>query len=144
MLDPGWRTGRDSHVGLNDVIRGIVRAPGIPAGFKAGPVMVRDPEFRAASTMRDQGPRAESPCPRGNQWGGWGVGRDPLFNVGPGTSYVIPNSVRYPMRDHCVQRGIQDTVRDPDIRAAPNVGSWMSYGARNSMRDAIRGPGPRT
>ena len=76
--------------------------------------------------------------------GGWGVGRDPLFNVGPGTSYVIPNSVRYPMRDHCVQRGIQDTVRDPDIRAAPTVGSWLSYGARNSMRDAIRGPGPRT
>ena len=80
---------------------------------------------------------------RESMWG-WGVGRDPLFNVGPGTWYVIPNSVRYPMRDHCVQRGIQDTVRDPDIRAAPNVGSWMSYGARNSMRDAIRGPGSRT
>ena len=87
MWDTGWRPGLDSHVGLNDVIRGIVRAPGIPAGFKAGPVMVRDPEFRAASTMRDQGPRAETPCPRGNQWGAGGsdVIRCSTWDLGPRT-----------------------------------------------------------
>jgi len=60
MLDTGWRPGLDSHVGINAVVRGIVRAPELQAVFKAGPVFVRDPEFRAASSMRDQGPRAES------------------------------------------------------------------------------------
>ena len=39
---------------------------------------------------------------------------------------------------------MQDPGQNPDIRAVSNVGSWMSYGARNSMRDAIWGPGPRT
>ena len=61
---------------------------------------------------------------RDAMWG-WGLVRDPVFNVGSRTKYDFPNSVRDPMRDHGVQRGSQDIERDPDIRAGSNAGALM-------------------
>ena len=51
------------------VIRCLVRAPGFQAGFDAGPVITRDPTFRAVSTKRDPGPCAESGATCGIQCG---------------------------------------------------------------------------
>ena len=48
--------------GARKYMRDAMRGPGPQAVFKAGPVFIRDPEFRAASSMRDPVRRAESGC----------------------------------------------------------------------------------
>ena len=92
-------------------------------------------------------------------------------NAGSGIPYVIPNSVRHPMRDHLrhmwpgIHAGctagsgppqvITTTVRDslrgqggcgvPGILCRMhNAGSGIPYGIRTYTRDSIRGPGCRT
>ena len=57
-----------------------------------------------------------------SMWG-WGLARHSMFNVGSMTEYVIPKSVRDPMRDHGVQRGVQHSERDPEVRAGSNAGA---------------------
>ena len=110
------------------VIRWLVRAPGLQAGFDAGPVITHDPEFCAECTMRDPGPRAESGASCGIQCGAgasygircstWDPGLSTtsqipcgiqcgimVFNVGARTSNVIPTSVRDPTREHRCRAG---------------------------------------
>ena len=77
-------------------------------------------------------------------------------NAGAGTPYVILTSVWDPLRDHGRRAGPGNTcgmqcgpwapyvIRDPDFSAGPTAGTWTSSGARNFMRDAMRGPGTRT
>ena len=58
----GPTAGSWTPCGAGNNMRDAMRGPGPQAVFKAGPVFIRDPEFRAASSMRDPGPRAESGC----------------------------------------------------------------------------------
>ena len=117
----------EPHDGFN-VGLGPRKAFDVQRGIHDG---VRDPEIRAGSnagswcTTWGPGQRTRSRSPCGIQRVSIDVVRGPEFhsgfNPGSGIPYLIPNSVRHPIE-----------------------GSFMSHGARNSMPDALRGPGPRT
>ena len=78
-------------------------------------------------------------------------------NAGSGIPYVIPNSVRHPMRDHLrhmwpgipcgMHCGVRAPASDHDFSAGLTAGSWRLWCARNSLpvaqawiRDPVRDP----
>ena len=128
------------------MIRCLLRAPGLQAGFDAGPVITHDLEFCAES-----GATCGIECGTGAPYGirclTWDPGLSPSsripcgiqcgimgFNVTARTSNVIPTSVRDPTREHRCragpglpcggQSGILDPARDPEFRPSSNAGSF--------------------
>ena len=139
----------EPHDGFN-VGLGPRKAFDVQRGIHDG---VRDPEIRAGSnagswcTTWGPGQRTRSRSPCGIQRVSIDVVRGPEFhsgfNPGSGIPYVIPNSVRHPMRDHLCRTGpeipcrmhcgVRVPAHDHDFSAGPTAGSWLSWCVRNSL-----------